>query len=153
MIIENGIKQIRMGWKNSFIKGVILNNDTIIENMQCSTSAKLPTDEELKKIDKENMERKEEKIFAEFQKKECEIQEITDMLWLIYEDYYGIKGKDLYTKANNYDRLERYLINIHSLLYTRQQEMANFIDNVYAERKGRGEQIMGVPILIIRKIR
>lgn len=58
------------------------------------------------------------------------------MLWLVYEDYYGIKENDIYTKANNYDRLERYLINIHSLLRSRQQEMARFIDDVYAERKG-----------------
>ena len=59
------------------------------------------------------------------------------MLWLVYEDYYATKEKDLYVKANNYDRLERYLINIHSLLYSRQQEMEQFIDDVYAERKGR----------------
>lgn len=137
MIIENGIKQIRMGWKNGFVKGVILNDDTIIQNMQCTLNAKIPTDEELEEIDKDNMERKEEKVFDEFQRKECELEEITDMLWLVYEDYYAIKENDLYTKANNYDRLERYLINIHSLLYTKQQEMANFVDNVYAERKGR----------------
>ena len=136
MINENGIKNIRMGWKNSFVKGVILNYDSIIQNMQCNLSAKIPTDEELNKIDKENMNRKEEKIFDEFARKECEIEEITDMLWLVYEDYYGIKENDIYTKANNYDRLERYLINIHSLLRSRQQEMARFIDDVYAERKG-----------------
>ena len=136
MINENGIKNIRMGWKYSFVKGVILNDDSIIQNMQCNLSAKIPTDEELNKIDKENMNRKEEKIFDEFARKKCEIEEITDMLWLVYEDYYGIKENDIYTKANNYDRLERYLINIHSLLRSRQQEMARFIDDVYAERKG-----------------
>lgn len=139
MIIENGIKNIRMGWKNSFVKGVILNDDTILQNMQCSLSAKIPTDEELDKIDKKNMEGKEERVFDEFQTKECEIEEITDMLWLVYEDYYGIKEKDIYTKANNYDRLERYLINIHSLLHAKQQEMAKFVDDVYLERKGRKE--------------
>lgn len=80
MIIENGIKHIRMGWKNSFIKGVILNDDTILQNMQCSLSAKIPTDKELDKIDKENMESKQEKVFDEFQAKECEIEEIVDML-------------------------------------------------------------------------
>lgn len=137
MINENGVKQIRMGWKNGFIKGVILNDDTIIQNMQCSLNAKIPTDEELDKIDKENMKSKEEKVFDEFQRKECELKEIIDMLWLVYEDYYGIKENDIYTKANNYDRLERYLINIHSLLHSRQQEMAQFIDDVYAERKGK----------------
>ena len=47
------------------------------------------------------------------------------------------KRNDLHTKANNYDRLERYLINIHSLLCSKKQEMTNFIDDVYAERKGK----------------
>ena len=139
MIIEDGIKNIRMGWKNSFVKGVILNDDTIIQNMQCNLNAKVPTDEKLNKIDKENMESKEEKVFDKFQEKEWELEEITDMLWLVYEDYYGIKTKDLYEKANNYDRLERYLINIHTLLYLRRKEMTRFIDDVYAERKGRSE--------------
>lgn len=137
MVNENGIKNIRMGWKNSFIKGVILSDDTIIQNMQCRLDAKIPTDDELEKINKDNMQNVEEKVFNEFQQKECELEEITDMLWLVYEDYYGVKGNDLYTKANNYDRLERYLINIHSLLYSRKQEMTNFIDDVYAERKGK----------------
>ena len=139
MISEDGIKNIRMGWKNSFVKGVILNDDTIIQNMQCNLNAKVPTDEKLNKIDKENMESKEEKVFDKFQEKEYELEEITDMLWLVYEDYYGIKTKDLYEKANNYDRLERYLINIHTLLYLRKKEMTRFIDDVYAERKGRRE--------------
>ena len=139
MIIEDGIKNIRMGWKNSYINKIILNDDTIIQNMQCNLNAKVPTDEKLNKIDKENMVNKEEKIFDKFQEKECELEEITDMLWLVYEDYYGIKTKDLYEKANNYDRLERYLINIHTLLYLRKKEMTRFIDDVYAERKGRSE--------------
>lgn len=57
----------------------------------------------------------------------------------------------IYTKANNYDRLERYLINIHSLLYSRLQEMNKFIDDVYLERKGRKEWLnMGIPVLILR---
>ena len=137
MVNENGIKNIRMGWKNSFVKGVILNDNTILQNMQCRLNAKVPTDDELEKINKDNMQNIEEKVFDEFQQKECQLEEITDMLWLVYEDYYGIKEKDLYTKANNYDRLERFLINIHSLLYSRKQEMSNFIDNVYAERKGK----------------
>lgn len=137
MINESGIKNIRMGWKNSFIKGVILSDDTIIQNMQCRLDAKIPTDDELEKIDKDNMQNIEEKVFDEFQQKECELEEITDMLWLVYEDYYGVKENDLYTKANNYDRLERYLINIHSLLCSKKQEMTNFIDDVYAERKGK----------------
>ena len=139
MIIEDGSKCIRMGWKNSYINKVILNNGTELKNMQCNLNAKIPTDEELNKIDKKNMESKEEKVFDKFQEKECELEEITDMLWLVYEDYYGMKENDIYTKANNYDRLERYLINIHTLLYLRKQEMTRFIDDVYAERKGRSE--------------
>ncbi len=142
MVNENGIKNIRMGWKNSFIKGVILSDDTIIQNMQCRLDAKIPTDDELEKINKDNMQNVEEKVFDEFQQKECELEEITDMLWFVYEDYYGIKEKDLYTKANNYDRLERFLINIYSLLYSRKQEMTNFIDDVYAERKGKRTSIL-----------
>lgn len=135
MIIENGIKHIRMGWKNSFIKGIILSDNTIIQNMQCKLDAKIPSDDELEKINKENMGSKEEKVFDEFLRKEYELEEITDMLWLVYEDYYSLQKNDLYTKANNYDRLGRYLINIYSLLSSRQQEMEKFIDDVYAERK------------------
>lgn len=135
MIIENGIKSIRMGWKNSFVKGVILNNGSILQNMQCNLNAQVPTDEELNKIDEENKKYKERNIFEEFERKECELQEITDMLWLVYEDYYSLQKNDLYTKANNYDRLEKYLINIHSLLYARHKEMEDMINEVYAERK------------------
>lgn len=141
MIIENGVKHMRMGWKNSFVKGVILNDDTIIQNMQCSLDAKIPTDEDLDKISRENIGRKEEKVFNEFQTKECELEEIKDLLWLVYEDYYGIKEKDLYAKANNYDRLERYLINIYTLLDLRQEEMSKFIDDIYAERKAMKEGV------------
>ena len=91
----------------------------------------------MEKINKDNMQNIKEKVFDEFQQKECELEKITDMLWLVYEDYYGVKENDLHTKANNYDRLERYLINIHSLLCSKKQEMTNFIDDVYAERKGK----------------
>ena len=55
MIIENGVKHIRMGMENNFIKAVILSDDTIIQNMQCELNAKIPSDEELDKIDKSNM--------------------------------------------------------------------------------------------------
>lgn len=132
---ENGIKNIRMGYKNNFIKGVILSDDSIIQNMQCDINAKIPTDEELDKIDKENSKRKQDECFLEFERKEIEIEEITDMLWLVYEDYCEMKNSDLYTKADNYDRLSRYLINIFSLLHLRQTEMKKFIDDVYDENK------------------
>ena len=83
----------------------------------------------------------EKDIFSKFEQKECELKEITDMLWLVYEDYYAMQKNDLYTKANYYDRLERYLINIHSLLYTRHKEMENIINEVYAERKALKEGV------------
>ncbi len=83
----------------------------------------------------------EKEIFSKFEQKECELQEITDMLWLVYEDYYSLQKNDLYTKAYNYDRLERYLINIHSLLYTRHKEMEDIINEVYAERKAKREGV------------
>ena len=79
----------------------------------------------------------EKEIFSKFEQKKCELQEITDMLWLVYEDYYTIKENSLYTKADNYDRLGRYLINIHSLLYTRHKEMEEIVNEVYAERKAK----------------
>ena len=59
--IENGVKHIRMGWDHQYIKGVILSDDTIIQNMQCDLNAKIPTDEELKAINDKNFKPKEEK--------------------------------------------------------------------------------------------
>ena len=44
--VENGVKHIRMGWENDFVKGVILSDGTILQNMQCNLNAKIPTDEE-----------------------------------------------------------------------------------------------------------
>ncbi len=55
MIIENGIKHIRMGWKNGFIAGVILSDGTILQNMQCDLSMPIPNDEELEKVNRQNM--------------------------------------------------------------------------------------------------
>ena len=61
IIVENGVKHIRMGWENDFVKGVILSDGTILQNMQCNLNAKIPTDEELKAInDKNNKPRWEE---------------------------------------------------------------------------------------------
>lgn len=61
IIVENGVKHIRMGWENDFVKGVILSDGTILQNMQCNLNAKIPTDEELKAIDDKNNKSKEEK--------------------------------------------------------------------------------------------
>lgn len=59
--VENGVKHIRMGWENGFVKGVILSDGTVLQNMQCDLNAKIPTDEELKAINDKNNKPKEEK--------------------------------------------------------------------------------------------
>lgn len=61
IIVENGVKHIRMGWDHQYIKGVILSDGSIIQNMQCDLNAKIPTDEELKAINDKNFKPKEEK--------------------------------------------------------------------------------------------
>lgn len=58
----------------------------------------------------------------------------TDDLEKYNEDYYALQKDDLYTKANNYDRLGNFLINIHSLLSNQCEEMREFIDKVYEEK-------------------
>lgn len=76
-------------------------------------------------------------------KLECaaaDIEEITKMLWYTYEDYYSLQKDDIYTKADNYDRLGTYLINIHSLLLSQQKEMNEFIDKVYEEMKSEKQE-------------
>ena len=62
IIVENGVKHIRMGWENDFVKGVILSDGTILQNMQCNLNAKIPTDEELKAIDDKNNKPRWEEI-------------------------------------------------------------------------------------------
>lgn len=62
------------------------------------------------------------------------------MLWYTYEDYYSLQKDDIYTKADNYDRLGTYLINIHSLLLSQQKEMNEFIDKVYEEKKSAKQE-------------
>lgn len=66
---------------------------------------------------------------------QCQLDDITKMLFYIYEDYYILQKDDLYMKANNYDRLEKFLINIHSLLSNQCEEMREFIDKVYEEKR------------------
>ena len=60
--VENGVKHIRMGWENDFVKGVILSDGTILQNMQCNLNAKIPTDEELKAINDKNYKPRLEEI-------------------------------------------------------------------------------------------
>lgn len=62
IIVENGKKQIRMGWEYSFINKVLLSDGTIIQNMQCDLNAKVPTNEELKAINDKNFKSREEKV-------------------------------------------------------------------------------------------
>lgn len=57
MIIKNGIKAIRMGKKLNFIKGVILLDGTILENMQCELNAKIPNDKQLERFDRMNQKK------------------------------------------------------------------------------------------------
>ena len=64
-----------------------------------------------------------------------QLEDITKMLFYIYEDYYAGPKDDLYMKADNYDRLGNFLINIHSLLYNQCEEMREFIDKVYEEKR------------------
>ena len=54
--------------------------------MQCRLDAKTPTDDELEKLIRTYAKHRR-KSFDEFQQKECELEKITDMLWLVYEDY------------------------------------------------------------------
>lgn len=77
---------------------------------------------------------KEKDSFWKFECMATEIEEVTDMLWYIYEDYYSYTNNDLYTKANYYDRLGTLLINIHSLLLSKQNEMKQFIEDVCKEK-------------------
>lgn len=81
------------------------------------------------------MENLERDILSQYESAKINIEEITTMLWYVYEDYYGIIENDIYTKANNYDRLGTYLINIHSLLLSQQKEMEEIIDKTYEEIK------------------
>ena len=44
-----------MGKKLNFIKGIILSDGTILQNMQCELNAIVPSDEELEKFNRQNM--------------------------------------------------------------------------------------------------
>lgn len=81
------------------------------------------------------MGEKEKDSFWQFESKECEFKDIITMLWFIIEDYYSLQENDLYTKADNYDRLGVFLNNIYTLLFKRQKEMEEFINEVVEERK------------------
>lgn len=56
MYIEKNtnIINLRFGGNREYIKGVILNDDTIIQNMQCDLKAKKPTLEDLQEFENKN---------------------------------------------------------------------------------------------------
>ena len=66
-------------------------------------------------------------FISEYETKLQEFKDITHMLWLIYEDYYTMQKNNLYEKADKYDRLGIFLLNIHSLLFKTITEMEKFI--------------------------
>lgn len=76
----------------------------------------------------------EKDMLFEYECKYGEISEITKMLWYVIEDYYSIQEKDLYTQADNYRRLETFLVNIHDLLFKECEEMKKIIENKYKNK-------------------
>lgn len=74
-------------------------------------------------------------IIFEYENKQVQLEEITTMLWYIYEDYYTQGEIDLYTKANNYDRLRVFLYNLHSQLTNLQDEMLDYTNKAFEELK------------------
>lgn len=81
------------------------------------------------------MENLENESLDKLEYAQGQLEDITKMLFYIYEDYYAGPKDDLYMKADNYDRLGNFLINIHSLLYNQCEEMREFIDKVYEEKR------------------
>lgn len=74
-------------------------------------------------------------IIFEYENKQVQLEEITTMLWYIYEDYYAQGEIDLYTKANNYDRLRVFLYNLYSQLNNLQDEMLDYTNKAFEELK------------------
>ena len=50
------------------------------------------------------MEEKKD-FFLDYDSAQCELEQITEMLWFVYEDYYAFENQDFCTKANYYDRV------------------------------------------------
>lgn len=83
-------------------------------------------------VETETIERiKNNEAFRKLESHEAELEQITTMFWYVIEDYYAVKEHDLYTKANNYDRLYTYLFNIHTLLLNQDKELQDFVNNTY----------------------
>ena len=66
-------------------------------------------------------------LISEYETKLQEFKDITHMIWLIYEDYYSMQKNDLYEKADKYDRLGVFLLNIHTLLFKATTEMETYL--------------------------
>lgn len=82
-------------------------------------------------VEAETIERiKNNEAFRKLESHEAELEQITTMFWYVIEDYYAVKEHDLYTKANNCDRLYTYLFNIHTLLLNQDKELQAFEDKV-----------------------
>lgn len=83
-------------------------------------------------VEAETIERiKNNEAFRKLESHEAELEQITTMFWYVIEDYYAVKEHDLYTKANNYDKLYTYLFNIHTLLLNQDKELQDFVNNTY----------------------
>lgn len=83
-------------------------------------------------VEAETIERiKNNEAFRKLESHEAELEQITTMFWYVIKDYYAVKEHDLYTKANNYDRLYTYLFNIHTLLLNQDKELQDFVNNTY----------------------
>ena len=137
MIEENGIKNIRMGWKNSFIKGVILSDDSIIQNMQCSKNAILPTNEELEKIDKLNRKSKEKETLTQLETMNCEVEEVLGMVDLMIDECFAFNDTkyDVFELRDKFRTAQKLAFAISKLLRYQIKESNDFVDEVYAERK------------------
>lgn len=91
-------------------------------------------------VEAETIERiKNNEAFRKLESHEAELEQITTMFWYVIEDYYAVKEHDLYTKANNYDRLYTYLFNIHTLLLNQDKELQDFVNNTYELDKSEKE--------------
>lgn len=80
---------------------------------------------DIKKMSESNFDIND--LLSKYECDQAELEEIVEMLWYVYEDYYSNLKIDIFTKANNYDRLRVFLFNIFSLLSGKTKEMNNTI--------------------------
>ena len=70
---DTKIINLRFGGGREYIKGVILNDDTIIQNMQCDLRATKPTEKDL-----QSFEDKNKNTFKQMELKELHITDTTN---------------------------------------------------------------------------